>query len=160
MSLPRTAATILGLSTAVAFIGSSVVLPGTAAARCAGSTSVRSSLVIDQNGGKVEVAAEKPVSGTCNGNNVYQGTAVSQWPSWRPTVWISEYPGAEWVAHRGSYDNPSFTYTHHDSDKNSSSRMILCIDKDGLDICGWGNDWGWSDEGAIYNGAFGHNHGY
>ena len=156
----RAVVAAVSVLTTLAFAGLSAVAPGTAAARCAGSTAVRNNLVIDQSGKKVEVVAEKPVDGTCNGNNTYQGVVHSKWPGWRPTVWISEYPGDKWVPYRGTYDNVAHTYTYKDPDKNSSSRMILCIDKDGLDICGWGENWGWSDEGAIYNGAYGTNHGY
>lgn len=156
----RIAAAVLGVLTTLGFVGLSAVVPGTAAARCAGSVEVRNNLVIDQSGQKEEVVAERPINATCNGNNIYQGLMDSKWAGWRPTVWISENPGGPWIAYRGTYDNISKSYTHHDLDKNSQFQMILCIDKDGLNICGMGEDWGWSDDGTIYNGAIAISHGF
>jgi hypothetical protein len=126
------AATVLGLLAPALFMAGSVALPGVAEARCVGSTSVTSTLNVFGS----TYVSETPVAGTCNGNNLYQGTFYSHYQGWRATVWIQN--GGLWKPYYGGYNNTT-VYSYSFTDDNSHSLMSLCLDNRTVSWCGWGN---------------------
>jgi hypothetical protein len=145
-----TTASILGVLAPLGFVALSATVPGVAAARCAGSTEIRSTLVV----GGVEVVAEKPLSGTCNGNNTYQGEFAAKISGWRASVWIQN--NGVWTPYRGGFDVSGHPYKY--ADNNSNSYMSLCIDDGAFAYCGWGTSWVYS---AYYDHTFyGVNYGF
>ncbi|MFE9744043.1 hypothetical protein ACFYOT_03975 [Saccharothrix saharensis] len=133
----RVGAAVVGVLTAVVFTGFSAVVPGTAAAQCADGVETRLNLVAFENGQKVEVAAERPKPGTCNGNNVYQGMVDSKRAGWRPSVWIIDGQG-EPHGYFGTYDNVGTPFIHYDVDYDRQFEMWLCIDDGHKHYCGVG----------------------
>jgi hypothetical protein len=125
------AAVAVGVLVPATFMAVSVALPGVAQARCVGSTPVTSTLVVLGT----TYVSETPVSGACNGNNLYHATARSFFAGWRASVWIQN--GGLWTRHSGSFTTTAFSYSY--TDDNSHSLMVLCLD-DGVStsFCGWG----------------------
>jgi hypothetical protein len=132
--LLRSMASIVVLTPA-AFVAVSVATPGIASARCAGvGNEIRSTLIV----GGQEWVAERPDSGTCNGNNTYNGHFAAKIAGVRASVWIQN--GGVWTAHLGSgYNMLNNNYSY--SDNNSNSLMALCVDDGVTTVCGWGTTW-------------------
>jgi hypothetical protein len=130
-------ATIVGIFalTPVAFVAVSAATPGIASAVCAGQgNEVRGVLVV--NG--VERAAERANSGTCNGNNGYNGRFAARLPGWR--AWVLIQNGGIVTPHRGGgYNEVSYDYSF--SDDNSHSAISLCADNGSRVVCGWDRNW-------------------
>jgi hypothetical protein len=134
-----------------------VALPSVeASARCIGSTHARSTLV-SSNG--VSVLEEKPVSGSCNGNNIYQGMYHDDVYGWEGSVWIKTSSSSGWRKFCCSYDEDGwrkYSYT----DTNSYSHMVLCHRKWDEVYCGWGSKRKHSSAGRYYFDYYGVNRGY
>src|SRR5215468_5245527 len=78
----------------IVFVAVSVAAPGIASARCAGQgNEIRSTLVVDGQ----EYVAERPDTGTCNGNNTYTAHFAAKVSGLRASVWIQN--NGTWTPH-------------------------------------------------------------
>ena len=137
-------AALMGLVMPVLF----VMLSGTAEARCAGvNHEVTSTLEV--NG--TTFVLERPISGTCNNNNLYQGLFTSTRTGWRASVWIQN--GGIWTGYLGGYDRQVYSYAYRDD--NSHSYMSLCLDNGSTYYCGWGQNWVLGFSHAYYGVNYG-----
>lgn len=125
----------VGFALAVSVV-QAVGFPGVASARCGGSGhAIVSSLVVGQS----TYVNERPDSGTCNSNGLYQASFRNETGSsgWRASVWIQN--GGSWTGYYGGFGTTAYSYAY--SDSNSNSWMTLCLDDGTNAYCGWGTQY-------------------
>ena len=142
----------VGLLAATLFTVDSLTSPSPAEARCTGvGNPVRSTFTYVNN----VAVSETPVSGTCNGNQLYTGVLKDESRDgfcvsvkFRETDigWVR----VGYVCGKGNTDEFEWRDLQYD---NSRAYEQLCVhrESDGVEVaCGWGND----------TGGFGTNWGY
>lgn len=117
-------------TTALMFSVQAVAVPGVAGASCIGGSEFTFYLTVNST----NFVTESPVSGTCNGNDYYQGRFNSVSANWRPSVLIQN--NGVWVHYWGGYSTISYLYSFRDT--NSNSLITLCMDNGATTYCGWG----------------------
>jgi hypothetical protein len=145
----------IGLLAATLFTVDSLTFPSPAEARCNGVGNPVTSTFI--YGGHTRVA-ETPVSGTCNGNNLYRGVLKDTYPD--PYCVSVEFYDAGWWYELGyvcgSGNSSSFSW----QDINGNSRVYqqFCLYREGVFVaCGWGSD---VDDPGVAGDGYGVNHGF
>jgi hypothetical protein len=142
----------IGLLAATLFTVDSLTFPDTAEARCAGTGNpVRSTF---SYGGVVRVS-ETPVTGTCNGNQTYQGVIRDERADNNCVTVKFKEAGFDWmIPDGGTACGGTSTFEWHDFNDNSRVYQQLCISNPntGFVACGWGTQVG--------NQYYGTNYGY
>jgi len=143
----------IGLLAAMLFTADSLTSPSPAEARCNGEGNPVTSTF--SYGGHTRVS-ETPVSGTCNGNDLYRGVLKDAYPDgYCVSVWF-EIPGQGWFLPFGGNvcgSGNTSTFEWNDTNDNHQSYQRFCIDKatnHEIVACGWGS----------VIGAKGLNHGF
>lgn len=135
----------IGLLAAMLFAVDSLTLPSPAEARCKGVNNPVTSWFAYE---RIVRVTDTPVSGTCNGNNVYVGVLKDERADgYCVSVWFKE-AGRDWMLPEpagagivcGAGNTSQFEW--HDINGNSTVYQQFCIDKASnhqIVACGWGN---------------------
>jgi hypothetical protein len=148
----------IGLLAATLYAVDSLASPSPAEARCTGvNQPVKSTFIV---GGRT-VASETPVTGTCNGNQLYQGVLRDESADGYCVYVQFKETGIDWTpavppgALCGNGNSASFEWR----DRNDNSRVYerFCIQplSGGNYTCGWG-----TGVGTYQNSPYGLNRGF
>ena len=155
MSTLRRLATVLaatGLLAAGLFGTGAITGPGTAEAECRGQGNEAVGRFYVYT---VELVAEFPKPGTCNGNSTYQGLLVDRRPDGgEVSVLVQTVPNGSWIQEQRHHEAVDVwgPYAFEDRNNNQHANMKLCANTaiGGAMVCGWNH---------VLNGH-GDNHGF
>ncbi|KAB2350066.1 hypothetical protein [Actinomadura rudentiformis] len=105
--------------------------PQEARALCAGSTMYFDSLVVDGR----DLVSEKPFPAVCNGDGTYEGVFAARQSGW--TAYVVRHDNGQTRTFSGRLYPDSASYQYQDG--NRSSYTILCANRPGDSICGFGS---------------------
>jgi hypothetical protein len=146
----------IGLLAATLYAVDSLASPSPAEARCTGiNQPVKSTFIV---GGRT-VASETPLSGTCNGNQLYQGVLRDESADGYCVAVQFKETGIDWTYPVGYVCGNDNTASFEWRDRNSNSyvyqRFCILPLSGGAYTCGWG-----TGVGTYQNSPYGVNQGF